>query len=123
MGSPNAITNGFEFQYASAIYIFLKYAREIQKIGLETGEDIEAILKNDQRIFAQAKSSNDGNALHIDDHTSTVVNSKLIFEKIKKSIMLVNAYANRKLTENVCRLAVADKKIDAFCREHPKRHS
>jgi hypothetical protein len=75
MGSPNAITNGFEFQYAAAIYIFLKYTREIQKIGLETGEDIEAILKNDQRIFAQAKSSNDGNALYSDDHTSTITDS------------------------------------------------
>jgi len=86
MGSPNAITNGFEFQYASAIYIFLKYAREIQKIGLETGEDIEAILKNDQRIFAQAKSSNDGNALHIDDHTSTVVNSMKTLSKHQGNI-------------------------------------
>lgn len=37
--------------------------------------------------------------------------------------MLVNAYMNKKLTENVCRLAVADKKIDALSQEHPQNDS
>lgn len=54
--APQSI-NGWNFQVAAAIYTFLNYLKEAEKIGLEKTEDVEVVLKNGKTVFVQAKSS------------------------------------------------------------------
>lgn len=72
---PHSI-NGWNFQVAAAIYVFLNYIRDAEKIGLEKTEDAEIVLKNGKTVFVQAKS-----ALNPDD-----IEQKSQFSAIKKAL-------------------------------------
>lgn len=57
--SPSAF--GWEFQVDAAIFLFVKYIDQIEKIIVEGKyQDIELICKGNKRIYAQAKSVSNG---------------------------------------------------------------
>lgn len=76
--------NGWNFQVAAAIYTFLNYLKDVEKIGLEKTEDAEIVLKNGKTVFVQAKSS-----LSPDD-----IEKKSQFSKIKDSIRTLEGRDN-----------------------------
>ncbi len=60
-GNASASAFGWLFQVDAAIFLFLQYIDEIKEITVEGKfQDIELLLKNDKRIFAQAKSVQNG---------------------------------------------------------------
>jgi hypothetical protein len=58
MSNASFVINGFNFQAYSAVFLLMKYLKEVQFIRNEgEDEDIELYLENDVKILAQAKSS------------------------------------------------------------------
>ena len=47
---------GFEFQVYAGLYLMLKFPHEFENIKIEGDEDIEILLADTTRLFAQAKS-------------------------------------------------------------------
>ena len=76
--------NGWNFQVAAAIYAFLNYLKDTEKIGLEKAEDAEIVLKSGKTVFVQAKSS-----LSPDD-----IEKKSQFTKIKDSLRTLEGREN-----------------------------
>ena len=59
---------GWEFQVNAAIFLFLKYLDEVESIKVEGKfQDIEINKTDQNRIFAQAKSIQDGSLTHRTD--------------------------------------------------------
>ena len=50
-------SNGWLFEYAAALFLFIKNVGAVKEIGLEKGEDIVIKKKDDHFIVAQAKST------------------------------------------------------------------
>ncbi len=62
-GNASASAFGWLFQVDAAIFLFLQYIDEIKEITVEGKyQDIELLLNNDNRIFAQAKSIQNGSS-------------------------------------------------------------
>lgn len=57
--SANAQSNGWTFQYVAALVIFLENMKKAKCFCVEGTEDIVVILKDEEKICAQAKSSLD----------------------------------------------------------------
>ena len=48
---------GYQFQINVAIYLMIKYFKEVEEIKIEgKNEDIEISLNNKEKIYAQAKA-------------------------------------------------------------------
>ena len=91
----NAQANGWEFEYAAALFLFLKYSHLIKEIGVEKDEDIR-ITKNDGHfIVAQAKSSLETKEIFEKSHYKEVYKSLLSLSEtglnnIDKYIIITN---------------------------------
>lgn len=60
-GNASSSAFGWEFQVDAAIFLFIKYIDQIEKIVVEGKyQDIELICKNNKHIYAQAKSISNG---------------------------------------------------------------
>lgn len=60
-GDASASAFGWQFQVDAAIFLFLYYIDEVEKIIVEgKWQDIELLCKNDRHIYAQAKSVQNG---------------------------------------------------------------
>jgi hypothetical protein len=58
MSSASYVINGFNFQAYSAVFLLMKYLKDVQFIRNEgEDEDVEIYLKDNVKILAQAKSS------------------------------------------------------------------
>lgn len=58
---PGSIINGFRFQIDSAIYIFIKELKNIQKLGVEKSDDIQIVFNTGEITYVQSKSVADVN--------------------------------------------------------------
>ena len=68
--SANASANGYEFEYAAALMIYLEHIKTVKFFGVEKKEDIYLELINGNKIYAQAKSSLESDAIastHFDE--------------------------------------------------------
>lgn len=61
--SANAQSNGWTFQYVAALVVFLENMGLAKQFCVEGTEDIVVILKNNEKICAQAKSGLDQDAI------------------------------------------------------------
>lgn len=68
---PHTI-NGWNFQVAAAIYTFLSFMKETEKVGLEKTEDAEIVLNSGKTIFVQAKSSLNPDKIESENHFETI---------------------------------------------------
>lgn len=51
-----SIINGFRFQIDAAVYFFVKYLSEIEKIGIEKNEDTHVLFCNGEMTYVQSKA-------------------------------------------------------------------
>ena len=93
------LVNGWNFQVAAAIYIFLNFLEEAKEIGLEKREDIELKLSDGSSILAQAKSSLVPEQIQNEEHYTEIYKSlKTLSDKsnnsieIRKLISIFNYY-------------------------------
>lgn len=92
--APQSI-NGWNFQVAAAIYIFLNYLKDTKVIGLEKSEDIEIVLNNGKTLFAQAKSSLVPDNIENKAHYTEIYESLRTLEgrvNVEKLIIIFNFY-------------------------------
>lgn len=68
----NAVSNGWNFEYAAALFLFLQYIAEIDEIGIEKEEDIVLKLKNQHHVVAQSKSSLETDEIYNKSHYSEI---------------------------------------------------
>ena len=79
---------GWDFQVNAAIFLFLKYLKQVDSVKVEGKyQDIELRLRDDSCIFAQAKSiqngSNDYRKKKLEDAIISLVKTPMDYEKDK----------------------------------------
>lgn len=89
--------NGWNFQVAAAIYLFLSFMKDVSEIGLEKTEDIELIMKNKKIIYAQAKSSLVSDEIESESHYTEINKAMSTLEGrdnslIEKLLVIFNYY-------------------------------
>lgn len=79
----NAQANGWNFEYAAALFLFLEYSKTIKAIGLEKDEDIILLKNNGHYIVAQAKSSLENKKIYEESHYPEIKKSLLSLSDVK----------------------------------------
>lgn len=86
---------GWDFQVNAAIFLFLKYLKNIESVKVEgKHQDIELQFKDDSYIYAQAKSiqngSNDKRRSKLEDAIISLVKTKVDYSKGDKLLYVSN---------------------------------
>lgn len=71
----NAPSNGWIFEYAAALFLFLQYSQITQEIGVEKDDDIIIKKADGHYIVAQAKSSLENDDIYSKSHHQAIKNS------------------------------------------------
>lgn len=90
--SANATANGFEFEYAAALLIYLENIRNADSFGVEKKDDIYLKLKNGDKIYGQAKSSLEPDRIaenHFDDIIESI---RTLSENNDDAIKLISIF-------------------------------
>ena len=83
--SANASANGYEFEYAAALIIYLEHIIMVKFFGVEKKDDIYLELINGNKIYAQAKSSLEADAIASTHFDEIFESLRTLSENIKSS--------------------------------------
>ena len=93
--SANASANGYEFEYAAALIVYLEHIKMVKFFGVEKKDDIYLELINGNKIYAQAKSSLEADAIastHFDEIFESLRTLSVNNEDANKLISIFNYY-------------------------------